>query len=110
MKFRITFAHTGETFGCDANTNVLAAMEGALCKGLPVGCRNGGCGACKSRVIDGPFATRKMSRAVLSQAEEQRGYVLACKTYPQGDLTLVAAGVGRDARSESGFPDETAKR
>ena len=91
MRFQITIADTGELFHCDAETNVLAAMETALCKGLQVGCRNGGCGACKSRVVDGRFATRKMSRAVLSEVEEKRGYVLACKTYPQSDLTLVAA-------------------
>jgi len=96
MRFQITIADTGEMFPCDAETNVLVAMEAALCKGVPVGCRNGGCGACKSRVVDGPFVTRKMSRAVLSETEEKQGYVLACKTYPQGDLTLIAAGVGRE--------------
>ena len=91
--FHITIDGTKETFRCDAQTNVLEAMEAALCKGIPVGCRNGGCGACKARVVTGRYATRKMNRAVVSEEEEAQGYVLACKTYPQGDLTLAAAGV-----------------
>lgn len=93
MKFVITISDTGETFGCDAGTNILEAMESALCKGIPVGCRNGGCGACKARVVKGEYVTRKMNRAVVTEEEQAQGYVLACKTYPQGDLTLAAAGM-----------------
>ena len=100
-QFDITIANSGEVFRCGPDTNVLEAMEAALCKGIPVGCRNGGCGACKARVIEGRYITRKMNRAVLSEEEQARGYVLACKTYPQGDLKLAAAGV--DAKRVAGF-------
>ena len=90
-RFQITIEGTGEIFHCGRETNVLEAMEAALCKGIPVGCRNGGCGACKARVVDGRYVTRKMNRAVVSEEEQAKGYVLACKTYPQGDLLLAAA-------------------
>jgi ferredoxin len=60
-QFRITIDDTGEVFTCGSDTNVLDAMEAALCKGIPVGCRNGGCGACKARVVDGQYITRKMN-------------------------------------------------
>ena len=99
--FRITIDNTGEVFHCGPDTNVLEAMEAALCKGIPVGCRNGGCGACKARVVDGHYVTRKMNRAVLSEEEQSKGFVLACKTYPTADLRLAAAGVV--ARRVAGF-------
>ena len=100
-RHQITIEGTGETFHCGGETNVLEAMEAALCKGIPVGCRNGGCGACKARVVDGRYITRKMNRAVVSEEEQAKGYVLACKTYPQGDLLLAAADLV--ARRKAGF-------
>jgi len=91
-QFRITIHNTGEIFKGDAETNVLEAMEKARCKGIPVGCRNGGCGACKVRVTKGRYIKRKMNRAVLSADEEAQSCALACKTYPQSDLSVTALG------------------
>jgi ferredoxin len=92
MQFQVTIENTGETFRCSEEVNVLEAMEKARCKGIPVGCRNGGCGACKVRVRQGRYLKRKMSRGVLSAEEEAQGCVLACKTYPQSDLNVNALG------------------
>ena len=92
MAHQVTIANTGEVFRCVDDVHVLAAMEQACCHGIPVGCRNGGCGACKVRITSGNFHTRKMNRAVISAAEEADGCVLACKLYPQGDLTVTALG------------------
>ena len=75
MSFTVTVESSGEQFHCDADTNVLAAMEHARCHGIPVGCRNGGCG-----------------RAVVSAEEDAQGCVLACKTCPQGDIKVKALG------------------
>ena len=92
MRFKVTIDNTDESFSCAAEAHVLEAMEKAMCRGIPVGCRNGGCGACKIRVTTGQYSTRKMSRAVLSKDEEADGYVLACKTYPKSDLSVTAIG------------------
>jgi ferredoxin len=92
MPYQITIVNTGETFRCGDDTHVLAAMEQACCHGIPVGCRNGGCGACKVRITAGSFHTKKMNRAVMSAAEEAEGCALACKLYPQGDITVNALG------------------
>jgi ferredoxin len=92
MPFWVTIANTGETFRCGEEANVLEAMEKARCKGIPVGCRNGGCGACKVRVTEGRYLKRKMSRGALSAEEEAQGCVLACKTYPQSDLNVNVLG------------------
>jgi ferredoxin len=88
----VTISNTGEVFRCAADVNLLAAMEQARCHGIPVGCRNGGCGACKVCVTAGRYSTRKMNRAVVSADEEASGCVLACKTYPQGDVVVHALG------------------
>jgi ferredoxin len=92
MQFQVTIENTGERFRCGEDINVLEAMEKARCKGIPVGCRNGGCGACKVRVTGGRYLKRKMNRAVLSAEEEAQGCMLACKAYPQSDLTVYVLG------------------
>ncbi len=89
---RITVESSGETFACAEAENVLAAMERGRCHGIPVGCRNGGCGACMVRITAGRYQTRKMSRAVVSEQEEAENCVLACKVYPLSDLTLQVLG------------------
>ena len=91
-RFQVTIENTGETFPCSAADNVLKAMEQLRRKGIPVGCRNGGCGVCKVRVIDGHYAKKKMSRAVVSAEEEAQGCVLACKINPQSDLRVDVVG------------------
>lgn len=92
MAHQVTINDTGEVFVCADDVHVLAAMELARCHGIPVGCRNGGCGACKVRITSGPFQTRKMNRAVVSAQEQDEGCVLACKTYPLGDIAVKVLG------------------
>ena len=92
MAYRVTIENTSEVFRCAEEVHVLAAMEQACCHGIPVGCRNGGCGACKVRITAGRYETRKMNRAVLSAAEEADGCVLACKTYPRSDIAVHVLG------------------
>jgi ferredoxin len=92
MPFQVTIENTGETFACKEVDNVLKAMEQLRRKGIPVGCRNGGCGVCKVRVTEGRYLKKKMSRAVVSAQEEAQGCVLACKIYPQSDLRVDVVG------------------
>ena len=92
MAHQVTIHDTGEVFRCADDVHVLAAMELARCHGIPVGCRNGGCGACKVRITTGRFQTRKMNRAVVRAQEEAEGCVLACKTYPLGDIAVQVLG------------------
>jgi ferredoxin len=94
MAHQITITNTGEVFRCNEEANLLAAAEQALCREIPVGCRNGGCGACKVRITAGRYQTRKMNRAVLSAAEETDGFVLACKAYPRSDLAIHVLRLG----------------
>ena len=92
MSFRIQIENSGDQFSCDAGQNVLRAMECLGRKGIPVGCRGGGCGVCKVKVLEGSYRTEKMSRACVTQEEEGCGMALACKFSPTGDLRIDVVG------------------
>lgn len=91
----ITLEGHGEAIA-STEERVLVALERAqafgkltgLTRRLPVGCRRGGCGVCRARVIAGDYRRTATSRAHVSQTEEEEGVVLACAIYPLGDLTL----------------------
>lgn len=89
----IHLANTDERYPCAESQDILRAMEVLSRKGIPVGCRGGGCGICKVRITHGPYEIRKMSRAFVSEREEDSGVVLACRVFPRGDLRLDALDV-----------------
>lgn len=67
---------------------MLIAMEEAGRRDIFVGCRGGGCGVCKVKVVSGKYRTAKMSRLKVSENEEVAGYALACRLYPLQDLVI----------------------
>lgn len=79
---------TGAQFACPDGERVLIAMERAGVDDIDVGCRGGGCGVCRVRVVEGKFRTGPMSKAKVSDQERAAGYALACRLYPLGDLSL----------------------
>lgn len=88
----VLFAETGETLACTEDRSLLASMERLGRKGIPVGCRNGGCGVCKVRVLDGTCERRVMSRAHVSHDEEREGFALACRITPRSDMAVQVVG------------------
>lgn len=99
---RIYLENCGESFDCDSMQSVLRAMECLGRKGIPVGCRGGGCGVCKVRVLRGDYRTEKMSRACVSEEQQQQGYALACRLYAvEGDLHLQVVGAMQRALQPS---------
>lgn len=92
MPARIELDNCAQSFVCADDLNVLRGMECLGLKGIPVGCRGGGCGVCKVRVLAGEYHTAKMSRACVSQQEETDGYVLACRLFALSDLRLEVVG------------------
>ena len=81
---------SGETFPCGDTETVLAAAMRSGRRVILVGCRNGGCGLCKIRVLQGDYRTGKMSRAHVSERDEHDGYALACRTTPLTPLKIEA--------------------
>lgn len=90
--FTVSLQDSEEHFACDANASVLAGMARLGRRGIPCGCRGGGCGVCKVTVLSGQYQARAMSRAHISEAEQQAGTVLACRIYPNSDLSLKVLG------------------
>lgn len=78
-------------YDCALGEKALTALERGQAKEVRVGCRQGGCGACRVRVISGNYETGKMSRAHVTEKEEQDGYALSCRLFPKSDLVLEPA-------------------
>lgn len=97
MGFQITIKNTGEVYSCSETKHLLAGMVQLGKKGIPVGCRSGGCGVCKVQVLTGEYTSKKMSRDHVSAEEENQGIVLACRVFPVTDITLSVIGHLRKA-------------
>ena len=92
LYFTVVIEDTGESYRCSPSESLLAGMERLGRKGIPVGCRGGGCGVCKVEITSGSYVKRVMSRDCVSVADEQAGRVLACRVRPTSDITLRVIG------------------
>ena len=90
--FNVLIEETGETFRCSPNESLLVGMERLGKKGIPVGCRGGGCGVCKVEIVSGSYLKRVMSRDYVSVEDEAADRVLACRVRPTSDITLRVLG------------------
>lgn len=88
--FRVSL-ESGEAFDCAGNEKVLIAMERASVTGIQVGCRGGGCGACRVEVLDGEYEILRMSKNHVSDDEAKQGFALACRVLPKSDLVMRVA-------------------
>lgn len=95
MKHEIHIADTGESYLCDENETVLVGMARLGRKGIPLGCRGGGCGVCKVAVVDGRYQAGVMSRQHVTEDEQRTGQALACRIRPESRLTLKVMGAMR---------------
>ncbi len=86
--FTIKVENCGSEFRCPSGDRLLHAMERQGRQAIPVGCRNGGCGACLIQVTEGDYRTGPMSARHVSAEGRQCGLALACRVYPQSDLTV----------------------
>lgn len=88
MKSRVRERVSGAQFEVADGVSLLQAMEAARCTAIAVGCRNGGCGVCKVRVLSGEFRCGPMSARRVTPAERELGLALACRLYPHSDLEV----------------------
>jgi CDP-4-dehydro-6-deoxyglucose reductase len=92
MSFHVRLQPSGREFEVDADETILgAAIRQGI--GLPYGCRDGACGSCKSRLLEGRVVHREHQRKALSSAEEEAGLILTCCALPQGDCVVEARAV-----------------
>ena len=97
--FQITVQPSGRAFSVDAGEAILAAAirQGV---GMPYGCKDGACGSCKCKKLEGSVVHGTHQSKALSAEEEAKGLILTCCAVPQTDLVLES----RQVTDESAFP------
>lgn len=88
QRHQIALADEKASFIASPDHSVLVAMERAGQALISVGCRGGGCGKCRIRILKGEYFSKRMSRAWVSPEEEAEGTVLACRVFARSDLTI----------------------
>jgi CDP-4-dehydro-6-deoxyglucose reductase, E3 len=92
MSFTITLQPANREFTVDRDEAILpAAMRQGI--GLPYGCRDGACGSCKSKLLQGRVIHGAHQLKALSVAEEESGFILTCCATPQTDCIVEARTV-----------------
>jgi len=87
MPHQITINPSGHSFVCpDGDTVLAAAMAADLI--LPYGCRNGACGTCKGKILEGHVDYGPHQPSTLTADEKKQGLALFCCAEPLTDLVL----------------------
>ena len=92
MSFTVTVQPSGRVFSVDRDEPILSAAirQGV---GLPYGCKDGACGSCKSRLLEGRVIHGVHQAKALSADEEAQGWILTCQAAPQTDVVVEARTV-----------------
>ena len=87
MSHQVTIKPSGHTYAVSADETVLsAAVEAGF--NLPYGCRNGACGACKGKILEGQVEHGEHQEKALTAAEKAAGQALFCCAKPLTDLVI----------------------
>ncbi|MCP5271970.1 MAG: CDP-6-deoxy-delta-3,4-glucoseen reductase [Burkholderiaceae bacterium] len=92
MSFQVNIQPADVSFAVERDEPMLAAAirQGV---GLPYGCRDGACGSCKSRLLEGRVIHGAHQLKALSLQEEEQGFILTCCATPQTDCVVEARSV-----------------
>jgi CDP-4-dehydro-6-deoxyglucose reductase len=89
MSFQVTIKPSNRVFNVEANETVLeAAMHNGIT--LPYGCRNGACGSCKAKLLEGRVDYGQHAAHILPDYEKKLGFALLCQAKPLSDLVVEA--------------------
>lgn len=83
-----------QQFSARGDQSLLASLLQHGLDWLEVGCRSGGCGVCRVRVLDGIYTSLKMSRSRITESDEAAGIVLACRIFPRSDMQIERLPLG----------------
>jgi len=86
---KVTVQPSGRAFEVQDDEPVLAA---ALRQDLvlPYGCRNGACGTCKAKIVEGRVDYGVYQKKALTDDEKAQGKALLCQARPLSDLVIEA--------------------
>src|ERR1043165_6071596 len=97
--FSITVEPSGRSFAAQGDETILsAAIRQGI--GLPYGCKDGACGSCKCKKLQGEVSHGPHQSKALSAEEAAAGLVLTCCATPLSDVVLES----RQVTDESAFP------
>ena len=75
MSYSIKLLPSGHVFQAKGSQTILeAAIDAGV--HLPYGCRNGACGACKGKVVEGKVHVEDYQSSVISEEEIKNGMTL----------------------------------
>jgi CDP-4-dehydro-6-deoxyglucose reductase len=89
VSYQVTLKTSGKQFTTNPDETLL---EAALRQGIhfPYGCKNGACGSCKGKILEGQVSHGEHSQSALSTTEETAGGALFCCAHPKSDLLIEA--------------------
>lgn len=93
--FQITVQPSGRAFSAEPDETILAAGIRAGVA-LPYGCKDGACGTCKCKKIEGSVVHGAHQSKALSDEEEAQGWVLTCCAVAHSDVLLESRQVTRE--------------
>ena len=87
MQYQVELKKSGRTFVVEEDETVL---EAAIRQGvqLPYGCKNGACGSCKGKVLQGRIEHGDHSQSALSTLDETAGATLLCCAHPKSNVLI----------------------
>ena len=99
MSFQVSVLPSNRSFTVAADEPILTAgiRQGVA---MPYGCKDGACGSCKCKMLEGQVIHNKHQSKALSPEEEAKGYILTCCAKPQSDIVLES----RQVTSADAFP------
>lgn len=102
MTYQITIQPSGHSCSAD---DVESILQAALDAGytLPHGCRNGACGSCKGKVVEGRIDHGETPASTLSAEEKAAGMALFCCARPLSDLVIEC----REVPAQQDYPVKT---
>jgi CDP-4-dehydro-6-deoxyglucose reductase len=92
MTHQVSLRNTNHSFPVQEGESILqAALNAGLV--LPYGCRDGACGSCKGKLIEGRIDYGHYSEKALPGTEREQGYALFCQAKPLSDVVIEAREV-----------------
>ena len=102
MSFTVTVQPSGLTFNVEAGEKILdAALRQSV--GLPYGCKDGACGSCKGKVLQGELSHGPHQEKALTSSEATQGFALFCCATAQTNLEI-------ECRTVTGMGDIPVKK
>jgi CDP-4-dehydro-6-deoxyglucose reductase len=99
MSFQVSVLPSNRSFTVTEDEPILTAgiRQGVA---MPYGCKDGACGSCKCKMLEGKVVHGQHQAKALSAEEEAKGYILTCCAKPQSDIVLES----RQVTTADAFP------